>query len=126
MSAGPTYSDEEVIAALSSAGVPAELHGEFVAFQRCYGGRADAFGLNPLQWGVLHRSPTWVEADRVDAEPDDERPGGWHVVCADSHPSDTMTIDEAGRLYWCWRLRYRHYHDYFAGQAPLEWGIDEP
>lgn len=64
-----------------------------------------------------------LEAGRVEAEPDDERAGVWHVHCADVHPSDTMTIDLAGRLYWCWRMRYRHYDDYFAGQPPLDWSL---
>jgi hypothetical protein len=58
----------------------------------------------------------------VEAEPDDERPGVWHVP-ADVHPSDTMTIDQAGRMYWCWRVRYRHHDQYFAGQPPLDWSL---
>ena len=114
------FTDEEVAAALTAA-VPAGLHAGFVAFQRKHGGREDAFGLNPVRWGILHRSPEWLEAGRVEAEPDDERPGVWQVHCADVHPSDTMTIDQAGRLCWCWRVRYRHYEDYFAGRPPLDW-----
>jgi hypothetical protein len=117
------FTDDEVIAELSRAGVPAELHGEFVAFQRKHGGRDDAFGLNPVRWGILHRAPEWLEPGRVEAEADDERLGVWHVHCADVHPSDTMTIDQAGRMYWCWRVRYRHYDDYFAGQPPLDWSL---
>jgi len=113
---GSAYKDDEVARALETAGVPPGLHAEFVDFQRKYGGRADAIGLNPVRWGILHRDPQWVEVDRVDAERDDQRPGVWHVVCADVHPSDTMTIDQDGRLYWCWRLRYRHFEDYFAGK----------
>jgi len=99
------------------------LQDEFVAFQRKHGGREDAFGLNPVRWGILHRAPEWLEPGRVEAEADDERPGVWHVHCADVHPSDTMTIDQAGRMYWCWRVRYRHYDDYFAGQPPLDWSL---
>ena len=113
------FTDEEVIAELARAGVPAELHGELVVFQRKHGGRDDAFWLNPVRWGILHRAPEWLEPGRVEAE----RPGAWHVHCADVHPSDTMTIDQAGRMYWCWRVRYRHYDDYFAGQPPLDWSL---
>ncbi len=119
----PVYTDEEVVAALTRAGVPAALHAEFVAFQREHGGRGDAFGLNAVRWGILHRAPDWLEADRVWAEQDDERPGVWHVHCADVHLSDTMTIDQTGRLYWCWRVRHRHYDDYFAGKPPLNWSL---
>ena len=118
-----TFTDTEVVAALTYAGVPADLHAEFVAFQRTHGGRDDAFGLNAVRWGILHRTPKWLEADRVEADPDDTRPGVWHVHCADVHPSDTMTIDQAGRMYWCWRVRYHHYRDYFAGRSPLEWSL---
>jgi hypothetical protein len=114
------FTDEEVVAALTAAGVPVELHTEFAAFQRKHGGREDFFGLNPVRWGILHRSPAWLEAGRVETEPDDERPDVWHVYCADVHPSDTMTIDQFGSLYWCLQVCYRHYDDYFAGQPPLD------
>ena len=117
------FTDEEVAAALAAAGVPAELHGEFVAFQRKHGGREDAFGLNPVRWGILHRAPAWLTPGAAEAEQDDVRHGTWHVYCADVHPSDTMTIDQHGRLYWCWRLRHRHYDHYFAGQPPLDWSL---
>lgn len=114
------FADEEVAAALSAAGVPAEVQSEFIAFQRKHGGKGDAFGLNKVVWGILHRAPDWLPAWAAQARLD-RQSGRWHVKCADVHPSDTMTIDQAGGLYWCGYLRGRHYDDYFAGLPPLDW-----
>lgn len=93
-------------AALSKAGVPPELHKEFIRFQQRYGGTRDALGT----WGIIHKSPTWLPKKGIEAEwdQDDEI---WHVACQDVHPSFYMSIDEHGRLYCGYQLRYEHYDD---------------
>lgn len=113
------FTTDEIRAALRAAGIPEDLHPTFIQFQLAYGGFRTAFWLSPVCWGILHREPEWMEPGIVMAEPDDRSPEIWHVHCADVHPSDTMTMDQHGRLYWCWRLRYNHYEDYFARKPPL-------
>lgn len=101
--------------ALSRAGVRPDLHGEFIRFQERYGGRPDAFALNPVTWGLIHESPTWLPKEEIEIEYDEET-GIWDVACADVHPSDWMSIDEHGRLYWSGHLWYDHYDEYFSGE----------
>ncbi len=108
------FTAEEIAEALTAAGIPATLHGGFVRFQMTYGGRQDQFGLNEVTWGILHRTPRWLEPGQVEAEFDTDT-CNWDVVCADVHPSDTMTIDESGRMYWSGKLRFTHYDEYFTG-----------
>jgi hypothetical protein len=42
--------------------------------------------------------------------------GIWDVACADVHPSDYVSLDQHGRLYWSGLLSYEHYGDYFLGK----------
>lgn len=120
---GNTFSDDEIIDALTAAGVPENIHSVFTRFQKVYGGREDAFGLNQVTWGVIHRSPLYLPPMKIEAEFDEET-NLWHIWCADVHPSDTMTIDKEGRLYWSFFLRYNHYEHYFRGEPPLDWETD--
>jgi hypothetical protein len=101
--------------ALSRAGIPPDLSGEFLRFQERYGGRADSFRLNPVTWGIIHESPTWLPEEGIEAEYDQEA-GIWDVACADVHPSDYVSLDEHGRLYWSGLLWYEHYDDHFLGK----------
>ncbi len=115
---GRAFTPDEIVTALTAGGVPVQLQGEFVRFQLTYGGRADAIDSDEVSWGILHRTPRWLEPDRVHADFDRDT-STWQVVCADSDPSATMTIDEFGRMYWSGKLRYHHYDRCFAGDDPL-------
>jgi hypothetical protein len=112
------YTAAEIAAALTKAGVPEDVQSIFVTFQLEHGGEEDAFGLNKVVWGILHEHPEFLDADKVYAEEDDEHDGVWHVWCADVHPSDTMTLDQHGTLYWSFRKRFTRYQDYFVGKQP--------
>jgi hypothetical protein len=61
------FNDDEIIHVLTDAGVPVELHREFVAFQKKFGGRKDAFGLNTVCWRILHRASKWIKAGQIEA-----------------------------------------------------------
>jgi hypothetical protein len=105
---------------LSEAGIPEELHQKFVDFQSKHAGKQDAFGRNPVVWGILldtvhDRAASAMIPGEVGAE---EENGIWHVICADVHMSDTMTIDQHGRLYWSFQPCYSDFDLYFLGQEP--------
>ena len=110
------FTDDEISQALTDAGIPSNLHTEFISFQKKYGGRRDAFGLNPVIWGILHRNSKWVLPCQIDAGV--EATGLWSVLCADVHPSDFVSIDQNGRLYWSGRPVVQHFDDYFTGKPP--------
>lgn len=112
--AGPFYEDKRLAReALESSDVPPEHWDAFLIFHEKVGGIQDHLGLNRVVWGIVHPVSDWSERGAVEAEPDEEEPGIWHVHCADVHPSDTLTIDQNGRLYWCWQVWHAHYDDYF-------------
>jgi hypothetical protein len=75
------FTPDEIVEALNLAGIEPALHVVFVDFQIRYGGRADAFGLNPLIWGILHRSSNEWHSGTIEAEFD---MGRWDVRCADN------------------------------------------
>lgn len=104
---------------LRAAGMPDALHAKIIEFEEKYHGREDHFGLNVVYWGVLFDairvSGSALIAGDVDVE---EEEGLWHVVCADVHVSDTMTIDQFGRLYWSYQPRYSDFNLYFEGNPP--------
>jgi hypothetical protein len=57
-----------------------------------------------------------LSADRVTMARPAHEAGIWDVACADVHPSDYVSLDEHGRLYWSGLLSYEHYGDYFLGK----------
>jgi hypothetical protein len=105
---------------LSAAGIPSELHGKFVEFQEKYAGHTSQFNLNTAVWGILldrvqNGSASAMVAGDVEAFCED---GIWQVVCADSHASDTATIDQNGRLYWSYQPWYSDFNLFFEGMKP--------
>jgi len=100
-----------------------ELHEKFVEFQQKHAGKRSAFGRNPVIWGILLdtvQNPTAsaMIPDEIEAENED---GIWHVVCADVHVSDTVTIDQHGRLYWSFKPWYSDFDMFFQNREPDLW-----
>ena len=104
---------------LRRAGIPDDLHGKFVEFQEKYAGKEGDYGGNGAVWGILlnktHDFNSAMIPGRVEAFCDD---GVWQVVCADIHASDTLTIDQFGRLYWCYSPRYSSFDRFFQKLSP--------
>ncbi|MGJ8641086.1 MAG: hypothetical protein ACSHYA_16975 [Opitutaceae bacterium] len=96
---------------LIKAGVPNEYHQVFINFQLKYGGLQSNFGFNRVIWGILHSQAQWMKANEIDAA---EEKDVWHISCADVHGCNTVTIDQNGKLYFCWNEWFPHYEDYFA------------
>jgi len=110
---------EELKNKLLEAGLTEELHSKFIEFEQKYHGEKDRFGLNSVCWGILFediksQSSALISGEVVAEEED----GIWHVACADVHASDTMTIDQYGKLYWSYQARYSDFNLYFAGKSP--------
>ncbi len=104
---------------LTEAGIPTELHNKFVEFEEKYHGKEEMFGLNPVYWGILFEKTrahgSVLSPDEVEVE---EEYGIWYVACADVHISDTMSIDQFGKLYWSFKPRYSDFNLYFEGKKP--------
>ena len=107
-------------AKLRESGIPDELHAKFVEFQEKHAGKEVAFNPNPVVWGVLLdeirvKGASAMRAGEIEAF---EEEGVWQVACADIHASDTMTIDQYGRLYWSYQPWYSDFDLFFEGQEP--------
>ena len=108
---------------LREARIPDELHARFVEFQQRHAGKRSAFGKNPIVWGILFDSvedprSSAITPKQIEAFEED---GVWQVVCADVHMSDTVTIDQLGRLYWSFKPWYSDFDMYFANREPDLW-----
>jgi hypothetical protein len=85
---------------MNLCGIPENRQGKFVEFEQSCGGKLGGYLLNTWIWGLIHEQTEWSTPNRIVAEYDEAK-NLWFLECCEGHPSDTWSIDEEGRIYWC-------------------------
>src|SRR5262245_54144201 len=85
---------ERVASALKNARCPA--FDPWLDFHSRFAGYEETIGVELAVWGIVHADPHWLVSEEACAEIHGEE--GWHVVCADVHPSYDYWLDCNGQF----------------------------
>ena len=93
----------------------------FVDFHNRYSGLVTHFGLNRIVWGIIHTNPEWRLPMMAEVEIEADHEGPAQIICADVHPSDTLTMDTSGKIYWSYWLYWSSFEAYLKEEAFLQY-----
>ena len=92
----------------------------FIDFHNLYGGLVTYFGSNRILWGIIYTHPEWRSPMKAEVEIEAENGDPAQIVCADVHPSDSLTMDSSGHIYWSYQLNWDSFEAYLREEAFLQ------